>query len=240
MDHPQITPRHPVETLWMPAPPLLPNCPPGLEYLSQLDFLLVHQRIEIVEIITGLETCNRYEIKNNTDQRLYYALEENNFCTLFWCGAARPFTIRILNNLGHEIIQLKRPLRCSMCCYPCCLQKLEVQAPPGTPIGYVIQNWDPCLPKFTLQNEAHVDILKIVGPCILCSCGQDIPFSLMSLDEKFNVGRITKLWGGFLKEILTDADNIGIEFPLDLDIKMKAITLGAAFLIDFMYFESSH
>uniref|UniRef100_G1KKS0 Phospholipid scramblase n=1 Tax=Anolis carolinensis TaxID=28377 RepID=G1KKS0_ANOCA len=207
---------------------------------NNIDRLLIHQRIEILEIITSFETCNRYEIKNDIGQRVYYALEENNFCTLFWLGAARPFTIKIFNNLGQEIIQLTRPLRCSKCCYPCCLQKLEVQAPPGTPIGYVIQNWDLCLPKFTLQNEAQQDILKIVGPCIVFSCGSDIPFDLMSLDEESNVGRISKLWGGFVKEMFTDADDIGVQFPMDLDIKMKAVILGAVFLIDFMYFEHSH
>nr|XP_060627535.1 phospholipid scramblase 1-like [Anolis sagrei ordinatus] len=224
----------------MPAPPPLLNCPPGLEYLSQIDRLLLHQKIEILEILTGLETWNRYEIKNDAGQRMYYALEENNFCTLFCWGTARPFTIRIFNNLAQEIIQLTRPLRCSRCCFPCCLQKLEVQAPPGTPIGYVIQNWDFCLPKFTLQNEAHVDILKIVGPFLVCSCGADVLFDLMSLDGKSNVGRISKLWGGLVKEMFTDADDIGVQFPLNLDIKMKAVTLAAAFLIDFMYFENSY
>ena len=66
------------------------------------------------------------------------------------------------------------------------------------------------------------------------------------------VGMITKQWTGFAKEAFTDADNFGISFPLDLDVKVifminfpdsisilqvKATLLGALFLIDFMYFE---
>lgn len=45
------------------------------------------------------------------------------------------------------------------------------------------------------------------------------------------VGRISKHWSGILKEILTDVDTFGIQFPLDLDVKMKAVMLGACFLI---------
>ncbi|KAJ7324810.1 hypothetical protein JRQ81_017830 [Phrynocephalus forsythii] len=60
------------------------------------------------------------------------------------------------------------------------LSQLEVHAPPGKPVGYIKQLWDPCLPKFTIQNEAREDILKIVGPCIVCSCCEDINFEIGS------------------------------------------------------------
>lgn len=40
-----------------------------------------------------------------------------------------------------------------------------------------------------------------------------------------------------LKETFTDTDNFGIQFPLDLDVNVKATLLGAVFLIDFMFFE---
>ena len=38
--------------------------------------------------------------------------------------------------------------------------------------------------------------------------------------------------------MFTDAQNFGVTFPIDLDVKMKATLLGATFLIDFMYFEN--
>ncbi|CAN2391473.1 Phospholipid scramblase [Pristimantis euphronides] len=173
-------------------------------------------------------------------QRVYFAAEQNDCCTRNCCGSDRPFIITIIDNCGREIIRITRPLRCSSCCFPCCLQKLEVQAPPGNTIGYVKQNWNLCLPRFTIQNEREEDVLKIHGPCFVCSCCSDVNFQLKSLDEVSVLGKVCKQWTGLARELFTDADNFGVNFPMDLDVKIKAIILGACFLIDFMYFERSN
>lgn len=223
--------------MWMPTPVTPPNCPPGLEYLAQIDQILIHQQVELLEVLTGFETNNKYEIKNALGQRVYFAAEENDCCTRTFCGPARSFVISVIDNTGREVMKLHRPYRCSACCFPCCLQELEVEAPPGTTVGYVIQNWHPCLPKFTVQNEKKEGVLKIIGPCVPCSCCGDVNFEVKSLDESQDVGRISKQWSGFVKEAFTDADNFGIQFPMDLDVKIKAVLLSACFLIDFMFFE---
>uniref|UniRef100_A0A5F9CB24 Phospholipid scramblase n=1 Tax=Oryctolagus cuniculus TaxID=9986 RepID=A0A5F9CB24_RABIT len=224
---------------WMPAPPRPLNCPPGLEYLTQIDQVLIHQEVKLLKVLLDFQSKNKYEIKNSFGQKIFLAVEDTDCCTRNCWEALRPFTLRILDNTGREVITLERPLRCTSCCFPCCLQKIEVQAPPGVPIGYVTQTWHPCLPKFTIQNEKKEDVLKISGPCIVCSCFGDIDFEIKSLDEQSMVGKISKQWTGLLKEAFTDADNFGIQFPLDLDVKMKAVMLGACFLIDFMFFEKA-
>lgn len=45
------------------------------------------------------------------------------------------------------------------------------------------------------------------------------------------VGKISKQWSGLAREMFTDADFFGINFPMDLDVRMKAVMLGACFLI---------
>lgn len=39
----------PGQVQWMQAPAVIPNCPPGLEYLTQIDQLLIKQQVELLE-----------------------------------------------------------------------------------------------------------------------------------------------------------------------------------------------
>ncbi|MGH0121309.1 UNVERIFIED_CONTAM: hypothetical protein FKN15_070370, partial [Acipenser sinensis] len=181
--------------------------------------------------LLGCESNNKYQIKNSLGQKIFFAAEENDCCTRNWCGPIRPFTIKVLDNYDQEVLTLSRPLKCVGCCCPCCLQELEVQAPPGNPIGYVIQDWHPLKPKFTIQNERKEPVLKIEGPACHCKCCSDVVFEVKSVDETHVVGKICKQWTGFLREAYTDADNFGIQFPMDLDVKIKAVMVGACFLI---------
>lgn len=55
---------------WMTIPQGIPNCPPGLEYLTTIDQLLVHQKVEMLEAFTGFETKNKFSIKNSFGQKV--------------------------------------------------------------------------------------------------------------------------------------------------------------------------
>lgn len=223
-----------------PAPggPAVPvGVPPGLEYLTQIDQILIHQKVELLEAFIGFETNNQYEIKNSLGQKIYKAKEKNDCCTRNCCGSLRSFDMKIKDNNDREVIRLIRPFRCVSCWCPCCLQEMEVQAPPGTTVGYVKQDWHPFLPKFSIQGPNKETLLRLEGPCFACNCCGDVNFELKGKDGDNSIGRISKQWSGLLKEVFTDTDNFGIQFPLDLDVKMKAVLLGACFLIDFMFFE---
>ena len=68
-------------------------------------------------------------------------LSDTDCCTRQCCGPGRPFEMRIVDNMQREVMHLSRPVRCQCCWLPCCLQEIEIQAPPGTVIGYVQQKW---------------------------------------------------------------------------------------------------
>ncbi|XP_069753495.1 phospholipid scramblase 1-like isoform X1 [Narcine bancroftii] len=214
------------------------KCPPGLEYLLQMDKILINQKMELVEITLGFETNNRYEITNKIGQQMYYAFEKSNLCCRLFCGLRRSFKIYIVDNFGTEVMCLKRPLRCDHCCCPCYLQKLEVQAPPGELIGYVVQKWHPCLPKFDIQDKNQKVILRIYGPCCHSGCLPNYNFKIKTLHSSEVIGNIVKTWAGIVIEALTDADKFEISFPMNLDVCIKAVLMGACFLIDYMYFEN--
>ncbi|XP_043730923.1 phospholipid scramblase 2-like [Cervus elaphus] len=198
----------------------------------------IHRQVDILSMIS-YETNNRYEIKNGRGQRIYFAAEDTAVCTRLCCGSCRPFTMRIQDLKGQEVITLKRPLRCSSCCFPCCLQEIEICAPPGIPVGYVTQTWHPCLPKFTIQNENKKDVLRIIGPYFMCKFCGNIEFKIKSLDGKNVLGKISKQFTKIMREIFTHYSAFGIQFPADIDVKMKAVILGMCFLLDFMFYENN-
>ena len=111
----------------MMAPPQPPaGCPPGLQYLSMVDQLVVKQKVEILEAFTGFETNNKYKIFNSLGQQVYTSKEDTDCLTRQCCGPARPFDMVISDNTGMEVIHLNRPLRCQCCLCFCCLQEMEV------------------------------------------------------------------------------------------------------------------
>ncbi|XP_055380417.1 phospholipid scramblase 2 isoform X2 [Condylostylus longicornis] len=223
---------------WMTMPVGIPNCPPGLEYLTTIDQLLVKQKVELLEAFTGFETNNKFSIKNSLGQKVYYAVEDTDCCTRNCCGPLRPFDMKVLDNYQNEVIHLYRKLACNSCCFPCCLQHMEVSSPPGTVVGTVEQEWSICSPQFSIKNHVGDTVLRIEGPvCTFSLCG-DVEFKVVTMSGT-QVGKISKQWSGFAREIFTDADFFGITFPMDLDVRMKATLLGACFLIDAMFFEKS-
>lgn len=163
---------------WMSIPSGIPNCPRGLEYLTSIDQLLVKQKVELLEAFTGFETNNKFSIKNSLGQKVYYAVEDNDCCTRNCCGPARPFDMKVFDNYQQEVIHLYRPLACSACCFPCCLQTMDVSAPPGNTIGSIEQEWSICSPSFRIKNHIGDTVLRIEGPfCTFSLCG-DVEFNV--------------------------------------------------------------
>lgn len=216
------------------------DCPPGLEYLLQVDQLLIKQKVEVLETLVGIETNNQYDVCNSMGQKVYLDAEDTDCCTRNWCGPNRAFELRIIDHSQQEVIHLSRPLRCSCCLCFCCLMYVRVEAPPGNLIGHVRQDWSFLRPAFTLESASERKLLKILGPvCTTSILCHDVQFEVLSVKGGQRVGTISKQWSGLLREAFTDADTFGVLFPMDLDVKVKALLLAATFLIDYMFFEEA-
>ncbi|WAQ94276.1 PLS2-like protein [Mya arenaria] len=212
--------------VWMPKPSV-PGCPPGLEYLTEIDQILVKQQIDMLELFTGWEQQNKYRLMNSMGQQVYYAKEESGACERQCCQANRSFTMHITDNAGMEVVRLQREFRCVrdscwFACMDCCAHVIAIEAPVGVTVGYVKQKCSPCPPRFGILDADQNEVLSIEGPCCMIPC-TDIEFKVISAKDGSEVGKVTKQWAGMMKEMFTQADNFGISFPMDLD--------------DFMYFE---
>ncbi|XP_043601154.1 phospholipid scramblase 1-like [Bombus pyrosoma] len=210
------------------------TCPPGLEYLIVLDRLYIRQRLELMEVVVGWETENKYLVTNVSGQPLFYIMEESNICARLCLGTLRSCELHVGDTNHREVLRMVRPCRCSGCCCFCCMQMLEVYSGDML-LGSVTENCHIFRPSFSIRDASGKTVLRIKGPCFRC-CG-NVTYKIKSADGVHRVGEIKKKWSGFTTEVFTDADNFSLRFPVDLDVKIKAVLLGACILIDFMYFE---
>ncbi|XP_049515181.1 phospholipid scramblase 1-like [Dermacentor silvarum] len=102
--------------------PHIRGCPAGLEYLAQVDHLLVHEKVRLLETIVGIEMKNKYVVKNSMGQFVFTAAEQSDICCRHCCGSRRPFQMSLLDYRDVEVLRLSRPLRCDCCLCFCCLQ----------------------------------------------------------------------------------------------------------------------
>ncbi|XP_049518938.1 phospholipid scramblase 2-like [Dermacentor silvarum] len=230
----------PPQPSYMPKPGTSVVCPPGLEYLTAIDQVIIQQELELAEAMLGVETCNKYTAKNKEGQLIWNIKEDSNCCTRVCCGQSRCLVMDVLDYKNDAVMRFVRPLRCTQCWCFCCLQVMEVQAPPGTLIGHVRQRWSICYPTYGIYDRNGTRVLDIVGPFCTSSmpCKCDVDFEVRSANGAA-IGKITKKWSGILKELFTDADTFGVTFPMDLDVCMKAALIAATMLIDYTFFEQT-
>jgi len=214
-------------------------CPPGLACLLPLDELLVNQKIEMFEAITGSETQNVFEVRNSHCKKLFEAREDASAKDRRCFGSKRKFEMELYGRNEQKAIELKRPYACS-CCNYCCLQKMTIEAPPGIVIGIVRQKSGNFRKALVVEcpPDISVAVVKCPNMCTCNCCFVDIPYSVED-NEGVKIGCIKRKFTISLKGMLTDADNFSLTFPMSLDVRLKACLLGAVFLVDMMFHEWS-
>ncbi|XP_039761189.1 phospholipid scramblase 2-like [Pararge aegeria] len=113
--------------------------------------------------------------------------------------------IRIYNCYGNEIIKVEKP-------YAWCLNKALIWAPPGNFVGSLHETRS-CLKTYFIKNHVGEKVLKIKARAFRNNSG----FSILSNNEK--VGEVTTRW------------RYSVSFPIEMDVPVKCILLGACFLI---------
>ena len=99
------------------------------------------------------------------------------------------------------------------------------------------KEWGEILSGFEGKNKYAV--LDEVGRQLFLAAeepGSMILRWILKAHRPFTIAVLTE--GGLLKEGFSDADNFGVVFPAAWDVRVKALFLGAVFLIDFVHFEN--
>ncbi|XP_070182216.1 phospholipid scramblase 2-like [Littorina saxatilis] len=229
---------------WMPAPTGITGCPPGLEYLSQLDQVICKQETSMMELLTGWEAKNKFRILNSLGQQIYFATEESDMCQRQCCGPQRGFIYHFSDNNNQEVFRVKREFECcnGVVCCPCtgCRYMATCEDRNGQILGYVSNLQFCCSPHFAIYDENQAMVGEVKGPCCPCQnmcCTDDINFEITDLQTNSSMGTIKKVWEGAIKDMFTDSDNFSVLFPINTEVKKKALMIGMVFIIDMMMYE---
>jgi len=189
--------------------------------------LAIHQIKQKLEIFTGFECKNKYRVLDAGGSELFVALERGegvgSALIRQFLKNARPFTMQILTPEGDLVLTVKRPFRFWF-------QKVDVFDARDRQLGSVEMRFS-ILKKLYTVTLGNGDSCGLIGPLFR-------PWTF-HIDRPGDAqGLIQKKWSGALTELFTDADNFGVTFPVTADTRLKAVLLGAVFLIDQVHFEN--
>lgn len=212
--------------------------PSGLDFLRGVTDLYIQQTVELIDILAYVESENRFEVKVPQGETLYIAAENSSTTQRMCCASNRAFEMRLFDHSRQEAIRLRRKLACSSWMFGCCLQKLDVYSDVDLYTGSVVQEWSMSYPLFQLRDSCGQVIFRLKGPASATACcGGDYQakFDILSPDCTSNVGSIVHAWDGMSSDY-----KLTVTFPtIEVTTEMKAVILGAAFLLEYMYFETS-
>ncbi len=194
--------------------------------LDSANTLIVSQKKEWGEILSGFETKNRYVVLSEMGNELYYAAEKSSLLLRLFLKALRPFEIIVARADGSTVLNLERPFRFYF-------HKMDVRDAQGKLLGTIEREFSLLRRLYRITNSTGMEICRLYGPLFH-------PWTFEIRENDRQVGKITKKWSGLAKEAFTDADNFAIEMPPGKDVETKSVLLGAVFLIDFVHFERSN
>ena len=196
-----------------------------MDRLSSTSSLVVSQRKEWGEILSGFETINKYVVLDESGRQLYLAAEEtgSTLARLF-LKALRPFAIAVMTEDGQVILRVVRPFRFYF-------HRADIVDSQGQVLGTIQRRFSMLRRIYSVLDGSGQEVFQLFGPILH-------PWTFTIRAGGDECGKITKKWSGLMKEGFTDADNFGVTFPAEWDVRAKAIFLGAVFLIDFVHFEN--
>ena len=195
-----------------------------MERLKSLNSLLISQKKEWGEILTGFDTKNKYVISDKSGETIYYAAEEGgSLLSRFFLKSLRPFTIVVLTDSDQVLLRVKRVFRFWF-------HEAKIFDSQDESLGVLKKRFSIFRRKYSVFDGNGKEIYQLFGPILK-------PWTFFIKNNGTEYCKITKKWSGLLKESFTEADNFGVVFPEEWDVKVKALFLGAVFLVDFVHFE---
>jgi hypothetical protein len=245
--------------VFMGIPQLIYSQDP-LQELSMSIKATIRQQPELLEIVTGCETENRYHVfttlNNGTEKYLFKCKEESTCFQRQCCPSdTREFNMRIKHISSQVDFQggfenyyatFVKPFKCTCCCLarPSIVGLLHSN---NQPFGEVTELCTCCNPIFEVRNGG---MLKYTITIDCCQCGFCCRKSCGKLnyveaqihngnEEGPIVGNIIKRAAQNMMEMIGDADTYDINFPKDATPEEKFTLIMAGLFLDYRYYETN-
>lgn len=215
----------------------------GMHLLAGVEAVEIQQTVELTDLLASVESENRYVVRSPvTGDTLLVAAETSSPYQRQFVGSSRGLRMRVYDPSRQEALHLSRRLACGAgpcgllgcCCY---LQRVDVVLPPGRPLGSVVQTWSMFVPVLNVEDVVGTVLYRIEGPSVapwVCTIKEAV-FKITSRDGLVELGSISHHW----KSTQSTYTTVVIFPSAELSIHHKALLLSAAFLLEYMYFESS-
>ena len=192
--------------------------------------IFVQQVREMLEIFVGIEGKNKYEVLDDSGNKIGFMAESGGglfkFLSRNFLRSHRPLKIKVWNNAQETVLTMERP-------FFFFFSDLEIKGSDGRACGHVHRRFAIIHKMYDLVDDRGVVFARVKAPIWRL-------WTFPILDGRDNpIGEISKSWGGFLKEVFTDSDKFQVSFPPELTDSQKAVTFGAAISIDMDFFENN-
>jgi hypothetical protein len=245
----------------------------GIQYIFVQDPMIelansvkavIHQQVEVLEMLSGCETPNRYHVfvqnAQGISQYLFKCKEESGWCMRNCCpSSGREFSMRLKhinaatqlnsNDFQNTYATLFKPFKCTCFCLarPELLLSLNGQAQQY--VGKVKEEFTCFDPLFTIKDGNGVPVYSVTCDCWQCGflCRRnflgkvsEVKFLIYNLNEGINpVGSIVKLTAQNVGQLVSDADSYEVNFPVNATPQQKFSLICCALMIDYQFFEET-
>ncbi|ELT89656.1 hypothetical protein CAPTEDRAFT_219891 [Capitella teleta] len=218
------------QPLALPDSPVLFNCiPPGLDVLLESGQLVVHMGSLRHDTVIDPGCRKRMEIIDETRKVLFYAEQgEPPY-------SEQSFMFHVYDRQHKEVMSMYCPSSELCLCrgaswhwFRRCHFQAVVYAPVGCIAGFIRRSHTKFIQEFEILSPQEETLLLLRG------APNDL--EIYSPDLENELGRLSVHgWRGVMHEIRRTRNDYGITFPLDLDVRVKAVLIGAIFSIDWIY-----
>ena len=220
----------------------------------------IRQQPELLEIITGCETENRYHVfvtlANGMQKYLFKCKEQSTCCQRQCCPAdLREFNM-VIKHIGapegfqqdfsEYFAKLEKPYKCTCLC----LARPKITGAfqkNNQTFGEVKEEFTCCDPLFVISNQSGIRYYITIDCCqcgFICrkSCSKFYNVDCIIREGGIDgpaVGTIKKRIVTSMMELMGDADTYYIEFPVNATPEEKLSLIMAGLFIDYRYYETN-